>query len=99
MGPIFFSPRDSHPKGSLVLLHLRVEGITEVDTDLKGRFVSFMVTPLLLMREFSVFMPLEGIATGNSRLGGVSLKDCKIIWKIKMREMKTKYYLETLIAL
>ena len=34
------------------------------------------------MIEFSVFMPLQGIAPGNCWLGGVSLKDCKIIWKI-----------------
>ena len=30
-----------------------------------------------LMTEFSVFMPLQGIAPGNSWLGGVSLKDYK----------------------
>ena len=42
------------------------------------------------MTEFSVFMPLQGIAPGNSWIGGVSLKDYKIIWKIKIREMKTK---------
>ena len=29
----------------LFLLHLGLEGITEVDTDPKGRFVSFKVTP------------------------------------------------------
>ena len=29
----------------LFLLHLGLEGITKVDTDLKGRFVSFKVTP------------------------------------------------------
>ena len=29
----------------LVLLHLGLEGITEVDTDSKGMFVSFKVTP------------------------------------------------------
>ena len=40
------------------------------------------------MTEFSVFMPL-GIAPGNGWLRGASLKDYKIIWKIKMREMKT----------
>ena len=51
------------------------------------------------MTEFSVFILLHGIAPGNSWLGGVSLKDYKIIWKIKMREMKTKQYLETLIVL
>ena len=43
--PIFFSPGDSHTKGLLVLLHLGLEGITEVDTDSKGMFVSFKVTP------------------------------------------------------
>ena len=42
---IFFSPGDSHTKGLLVLLHLGPEGITELDTDPKGRFVSFKVTP------------------------------------------------------
>ena len=33
LGPTFFSPGDSHTKGSLVLLHPGLEGITEVDTD------------------------------------------------------------------
>ena len=36
------------------------------------------------MTEFSVLMPLQGIAPGNSWLRGVSLKDYKIIWKIKI---------------
>ena len=36
MDRIFFSPGDSHTKGLLVLLHLVLEGIIEVDTDLKG---------------------------------------------------------------
>ena len=40
------------------------------------------------MAEFSVFIPLQGIAPMNNWLGGVSLKDRKITWKIKMREMK-----------
>ena len=40
------------------------------------------------MTEFSVFMLLQGIAPENSWLGGVSLKDYKIIWKIKIKEMK-----------
>ena len=75
LGPIFFSPGDSHTKGSLVLLHPCLEGITEIDTDPKGGFVSFKVTGLPLMTEFSVFMALQGIAPENSWLGGVSLKD------------------------
>ena len=86
----FSSPGDSHTKGSPVLLHPGLEGITEVDTDPKRWSVSFKVTPLPLMTEFSVFMPLQSIATGNSWLAVVFLKDYKIIWKIKMREMKIK---------
>ena len=45
MGAIFFSLEDSHTKGLLVLLHLGLKGVTEVDTDPKGRFASFKVTP------------------------------------------------------
>ena len=99
LGPIFFSPEDSHTKGPLVLHHLGLEGITEVDTDSKGRFVSFQVTPLPLMTEFSMCMVLQGIVSGNCWLGNVSLKNYKIIWKIKMKEMKIEKYLETLIVL
>ena len=42
------------------------------------------------MTEFSVFITLQGIAPENSWIGGVSLKDCKIIWKIKIKVMKAK---------
>ena len=42
------------------------------------------------MTKFSALVPLQGIAPGNSWIGGVFLKDYKIIWKIKIREMKTK---------
>ena len=41
MGPIFLPPGDSHTKGLLALLHLGLKGITEGDTDPKGRFVTF----------------------------------------------------------
>ena len=54
---------------------------------------------LSLITEFSVFVPLKGITPESSWLKGVSLKDYKIIWKINVREMKTKLYLETLILL
>ena len=57
---------------------------------MEGGFVSFKVTPLPSMTEFFVFMLLQYIAPRNSWLGDVSLKDNKIIWKIKMREIKTK---------
>ena len=36
LNSIFFSPGDSHTKGSLVLLHPGPDGITEVGTDPKG---------------------------------------------------------------
>ena len=85
-GAIFFFPGDSHTKGLLFLLHLGLGGVTEVDTDPKGRFVSFKVTP---SSDRVLCVYALGIAPGNSCLEGVSLKDCKIIWKIKMREMKT----------
>ena len=68
------------------LLHLSLEGVTEADTDPKGRFVSLKVTT---SNESSLFESLQGIAPENSWPGGAFLKDYKIICKIKMREMKT----------
>ena len=41
LGAIFFSTGDSHTKGRPFLVHLGLEDITEVDTDPKGRLVSF----------------------------------------------------------
>ena len=87
LGAIFFSPGDSHTKGLVVLPPLRLEGVTEVDTDPKRRFVSFKVTP---SNDAVLCVYALGIAPGNSCQEGVSLKDYKIICKIKMREMKTK---------
>ena len=87
MGSIFFSPGDTHTTGILFLLHLGLEGVTEVDTDPKERFISFKVTT---SNEVSLFVPLQGIAPESSWLGGAFLKYYKKIWKIKMREMKTK---------
>ena len=54
LGASFFSPGDSHTKGLLVLLHLGLEDVTEVDADPKERFVSFKVASL--MTEFFVVM-------------------------------------------
>ena len=45
LGPISFFPGDSYTRVMLFLLHLGLEGITEVDTDPKGRLVSLKVTP------------------------------------------------------
>ena len=92
LGSNFFSPGDSHTKGMLFVLHLSLEGITEVDTDPERRFASSKVTTF---NESSLFVPLQGIAPKNSWLRGAFLKDYKLICKTKMREMKTKNCLET----
>ena len=63
----------------------------------KGGLYSLRLHPLMTGNVLCLYA--LGIATGNSCLDGVSLKDCKIIWKTKMRKMKTKSYLETLIVL
>ena len=61
--PIIFSAGDIHTKGMLFLLHLSLEGATEVATHPKGRFVSFKVTT---PNESSLFVPLQDIAPENS---------------------------------
>ena len=71
----------------LFVLHLGLEGITEVDTDPEGKFVSFTITT---SNESSLFVPFQGIAPENSWLGGALLKEYIIKCKIKMSEMKTK---------
>ena len=85
LDPISFYPVDSHTKRMLFLLHLCLEGLTEADTDPKGRFVSFKITP---SNESSLFLPLQGKAPKNSWLGRAFLKDYKIIYQRKMREIK-----------
>ena len=65
----------------LFLLHLAFEGITEVDTDAKGRFVSFKVNP---SNDRVLFAYVNsGYSTRGQLAGDVSLKDYNIIWKIK----------------
>ena len=59
----------------LFLLHLGLEGVTEVDTDPKERFVSFKVTT---SNESSLFVPLQGIAPESSWLGGAFFRTTKI---------------------
>ena len=71
LGPIFFSPGDTQTKRMLFLLHLGLEGVTEVDTDPKERFVPYKVTK---SNDSSLFVPLQGIAAESSWLGGAFLK-------------------------
>ena len=60
---------------------LFLEGVTEVDTDPKQRFLSFKVTT---SNEGSLFVPIQSISSESSWLGGAFLKDYKNICKIKM---------------
>ena len=53
----------------------------------KGGLCPLRLLPLMRV----LFVPLQGIAPENSWLGDAFLKDYKIICKIEMREMKTKY--------
>ena len=64
------------------MLHLGPEGITEVDTDPKVRFESFKVTPSN-DSVLCVYAP-SGRSTREQLARG------RFIWKIKMREIKTK---------
>ena len=73
LGPIFFSPGDSHKKGLLLLLHWVLKVSLRLTLIQKGRLCPLRLLPL--MTEFCVYAP-----SGNSWLGSVSLKDYKIIW-------------------
>ena len=83
LGPIFFSPGDIDTKRMPFLLHLGLEDITEVDTDPKGRFVSFKVTT---SNKSSLFVPLQGIAPRKSWPWDIFSKDYKIISKKKKKK-------------
>ena len=88
LGAIFFSPGDSHTKGLLVLLHLGLEGVTEVDIDPKGRFVSFKVTPSN-DRVLCVYAP-SGNSTREQLARGRFFEGLQNYMENKMREMTTK---------
>ena len=88
MGPIFFCPGYSHTKGLLVLLHLGLEGVTKVGTNSKGRFASFKVTPSN-DRVLCVYAP-SGRSIMERLARGRLFERLKIIWRVKIREMKTK---------
>ena len=62
LGLIFLSPGDCHTKGLLVLLHLCLGGITEVDTDPKKRFAPFKV---LCVYAHSGYSTREQLARGR----------------------------------
>ena len=97
LGPIFLSPRNTHTKGLLAQLHLGLEGVTEVDTDPKGRFVSFKIT-LSNNRVLCVCAP-SGHCTREQLIKGRFFEGLQNYMKTNVREIKTKFYLETLILL
>ena len=84
LGSNLFSLGYSHTKGCLPCFIWDLK----VDTDPKGSFVSFKFTPSN-HRVLCVYAP-SVYSTREQLDGGVSLKDYKVIWKIKIREMKTK---------
>ena len=97
LGLILFSPGYSQRKGLFVLLHPDLESVIEVDTDRKRRFLDVKVT-LSNFRVLCVYA-FSRYNTRDSWIAGISWKDCKYVWKIKVKKMKTKQYLETLIML
>ena len=88
LGAIFLSPGDKPPKDCLSYFIWVLKMTLRLTLIQKGGLCP--LRPLPLITRFSVFLPLHGIAPGNIWLGGVSLKDYKITWKIIMREMNTK---------
>ena len=88
LGSIFFFPHaDSQTKGLLVLLLSCPEGWRW-----SWRW-DWRLCPLKLLRPvtvFSVLKCLQGMKTRINWLVGISLNGNKIIWKIKVIEMKTK---------
>ena len=66
------------------MLQLDPEGMAEVKTDPKGRFVSFKVTT---SNESFLFIPLQGIAPENSWLGGHLFEGLQNYMQNKIREM------------
>ena len=82
LGPIFLCPRNIHTKGLLARRSWRPRSWTPWRSWTpiqKGDLCPLRL--LSLIKEFSVIVPLQGIAPESSWLKDVSLKDCKIIWK------------------
>ena len=69
VGAHFFSPRDIHAKGLLVLFYLGLEGINDFDINPKGRFVSVKLTPsnnrVPCIYALSVYITRKHLGRGN----------------------------------
>ena len=77
LGPIFFLREIFTQKDCLSCFVQVLKESLWLKLILKGGLCTLRL--LSLMTEFSVFIPLQGIAPGNSWLGGVFMKDYKII--------------------
>ena len=87
VGPPLFSLLEIATRKDCLSCFIRVSKVSLRLTLIQnGGSCSLRILPL--MTEFSVFMPFLHIAPGNSCLGGICLRDYKIIWKIKVREIK-----------
>ena len=94
IGPIFLSPGRSHTNALIAELHPSLEGVTEVDTDPKEKFVSSKV--ILSNNRVLRFCAPSRHNTREQLGRGRFFERYKIISKISVREMETKLYLETL---
>ena len=74
LGPIFFSPGDSHTKGMLFLLHLGLEGIWCWRHWSKREFCVLNITP---SNESFLLVPLQGIPPEKSWLGALFWRTAK----------------------
>ena len=92
-GLIFFSLLESHTYGLLVLLYLGLQGVTEFDTDPKGKVT------LSKDKVLYVYVPSGYNTKKHLTRWLFPLKDYKITCKIEVRDMKRKEYWETLIGL
>ena len=84
VGSYLFSPGDSDAKGLLALLLQGLRSITEIDTDLKGGFVSFKIISLN-NRDLCVCA-----SSGCSTRGRFSEKLQNYMENTKEGEIKTK---------
>ena len=88
MGLIFFSLRNSHTKGLLLLLHPGFESVTEVDNDPKRRFMFLKAAPsndkVIYVYTPSAHNTIEKLARGHLFEG------LQFYMNVNVREMKTK---------
>ena len=88
LGRIFHSPGDPFSKGILVLLHTGFDHVSDIDTDSKGRFVSFKVAPSD-DRVFCIYAP-SGHNSRQQLSRGCFFEGLQTYIENKTQEMRTK---------